>query len=102
MTTSKKKFDIKQFIIAATLVMTVVLLVTGISYPNSALMSFANVGMFDTILRSLVAVGLVAILLSRPPRSTQVRCMIGLLSSVVLIGACVSMVELQSFISLLR
>lgn len=56
-------------------------------------MSFANAGLQDTILRVFIVIGLVVVLVSRPPRSAKVRFLLGVLSSVILVGTCASMVD---------
>ena len=93
MTSNMKSMNMKHVITALTLALTLLLLAQGAWSPDSFLMSFANVGVQDTVLRSLACVGLVIILASRPPRSMRMRYVLGALSTIILSGACVSMVD---------
>lgn len=77
----------------ASAILTGWLLYNGILHYDGFLMSFANTGPLHTGLRAAVLVGLLVVLVSRPPRSTPVRMALGALSSVVLMGACVSMMD---------
>lgn len=73
--------------------MAVALLVGGIQYPDGFLMSFASAGYIHTALRVLVVVGLIVVLVSQPPRSPQVRLILGLVSATLLVGGIVSIVD---------
>ena len=87
------QFSLKHGIVTATLLLTLILLTTSIMAPASFMMSFANAGLQDTILRVFIVIGLVVVLVSRPPRSAKVRFFLGVLSSVILVGTCASMVD---------
>lgn len=80
-------------LIAANLLIAAALLAGGIWMTDSFYMSFADTGTMHTVLRAVVVVGLMIILFSRPPRSAPVRMVLGALSSVILIGACASMID---------
>lgn len=93
MTVRGKNITTKDFITIASAGIATVLLVNGIVHPDGFLMSFANSGPIHTALRAIVLVGLFVVLVSRPPRSTPVRVALGALSSIVLMGACASMMD---------
>lgn len=93
MTVRGKTIDTKQIITLTSAVLTAWLLYSGIVNTDGFLMSFANSGVIHTGLRAAVLVGLLIVLFSRPPRSTAVRMGLGALSSIVLMGACVSMMD---------
>lgn len=88
-----KHVTTKQLLALASLLMVGALLAGGIWYPDSFLMSFADTGTVHSVLRSLVIIGLMVIVVSRPPRSERVRLLLGTLSSIILAGACASMVD---------
>lgn len=95
MTTSEKKFTTKHMIVIGSILMAVLLLWGGIMQPDSFLMSFASVGPEHTALRAVILGSLIAILVSRPPRSFPFRMLLGAVSSLVLVVACVSMIDYQ-------
>ena len=90
---TKSRITAKQSLAFASLLMVAVLLAGGVWYPDSFLMSFADTGIVHSVLRGLVIIGLAVIVVSRPPRSERVRLLLGTLSSIILAGACASMVD---------
>ena len=90
-----KKFDTKQLLVITSLLLTLWLLVAGLWYRSDFIMSFADIGTTHTILRGIVVTGLLIIFLSKPPRSSVVRVILGALSTIILVGAFGSMVDYQ-------
>lgn len=93
----KQKVNIssKQVITAGSILMALWLLGSSIMQPDGFVMSFAAGGAVHGVLRGLIVGALLAVLLSRPPRSMPFRIVLGAVSSVVLAGACVSMMDYQ-------
>lgn len=83
----------KQLITLASGLLAAWLLYNGIFQTDTFLMSFANSGPVHTVIRITVLIGLAVVLISKPPRSAPVRLILGSLSSVVLMGACVSIMD---------
>jgi hypothetical protein len=87
------RIDTKRLIIAGTLLLTSGLLYVGVYNPQSFIMGFADASTLSTILRSVVVVVLVAILISRPPRSMVFRFMLGAVSLLILGLSFISMMS---------
>lgn len=88
-----RKITTKQVIVAGSLALTILLLLAGLYAPQSLLMSFANVSAADSLVRGLTAIGFITVLATKPPRPMLVRYAFGAISSIILIVACVSMVD---------
>lgn len=71
------------------------LLATGVLLPDSFVMSFASTGVIHSVLRGIVILGLIVVLVSRPPRSARVRLLLGAASTMLIVGSCVSIVNYQ-------
>lgn len=72
-----------KLLIGSVLVFVVALMLGGIYYPNSLLMSLADPSMSYVALRAVIVALLIVLLVTRPPRTYTVRMLIGI-GSVVL------------------
>lgn len=90
-----RKFDTKHLITLMSIILAGWLLAIGLLVPDSFVMSFASAGIVHSVLRAVVIVGLVIVLLSRPPRSAQVRLLLGTVSTMLVAGSCASIINYQ-------
>lgn len=95
MTVQNRKFTTKHLITSASIVMASWLLVSGLLLPDSFVMSFASAGIVHSVLRAVVIIGLIVVLMSRPPRSARVRLLLGTVSAMLIAGGCASIVNYQ-------
>lgn len=73
--------------------LTLLVLTVSVVVPTSLMMTFASAEYQHIILRGLILLGLLVIAFSKPPRAFVIRLLIGALSSIVLVVACVSMID---------
>lgn len=92
---SKKSVNIgsKQLIVLGSIVLTGTLLAGGTVGSDTMLASFIGTNVLDTVLRVVILAGLVTVLVTRPPRPYYLRVALGVLSSIILIGAFAGMAD---------
>lgn len=95
MTVRGKKFDTKHLIALMSIFMAAWLLANGLLLPDGFVMSFASAGIVHSVLRAVVIIGLVAVLVSRPPRSARVRLFLAALSAMLFAGSCAAVLNYQ-------
>lgn len=87
------RIDIKKVIVTGSLLLTLSVMLMSLYAPDSLVMTFANHSVADTILRVLIAGGFITVLATKPPRPAALRYAFGILSSVILVVACLSMID---------
>jgi len=85
----------KHVLAAGSIVIAAWLLWSSITQPDGFVMSFAAGGVYHGVLRTIIIAALIAVLFSRPPRSMQFRVALGVASSLIIGGACLSMIDYQ-------
>lgn len=84
-----------KLLIAATLLLVVALLVGGIYYPESLLMSLTDTSDSYVAIRLTMAVLLLSLLLTKPPRSRLLRSVIGAWSIVLAVTSVQALLNYQ-------
>lgn len=88
-----KEVGLKYLLVLGSSCLAASLLYASLAMPDSFVMSFAGSGAVHTMLRIIIVGALIAVLLSRPPRSAQFRVALGVVSSIILVAACFSMMD---------
>lgn len=95
MQTLRNRIGLKGLIVSGTGLFALALLLTSLYAPESFAASFISMNILHTYLRIATLAGLLIVLVTRPPRPMQVRMFLGMMSSVILIGALAAMTEYQ-------
>lgn len=90
--------SIYKFLIASTLVFVSALLIGGIYFPGSFAMYLASTAMTFTVLRAVVAVLLIGLLFTNPPRSLALRSIVGFTSVFLFVMNAYLVMNFQMFL----